>query len=177
MIQHREYTHLSKEIYIKMNKERSYDSGWQLTALVSLRMLIGWHLLYEGLVKVINPDWSSIGYLLDSQWIFSGLFNAMAANQGVLAVVDFLNVWGLILVGLGLILGTFTRLAAIGGIVLMAFYYLSHPPFPGLTYALPEEGSYLIVNKNLVELFALWVLYKLPTGQILGIDRILFGKK
>ena len=160
-----------------MNKERSYDSGWQLTALVSLRMLIGWHFLYEGLVKVINPDWSSLGFLTDSQWIFSGLFNAMAASPGVLAVVDFLNVWGLILIGLGLILGVFTRVAAIGGMVLMAFYYLSHPPFPGLTYVLPEEGSYLIVNKNLVELFALWVLYKLPTGRIIGIDRILFGKQ
>jgi len=160
-----------------MNKEKANDSRWQITALVSLRILIGWHLLYEGLVKVINPDWSSVGYLLDSQWIFSGLFNAMAASPGVLAVVDFLNVWGLILVGLGLILGSFTRLAAIGGMILMAFYYLSHPPFPGLTYALPEEGSYLIVNKNLVELFALWVLYKLPAGQIIGIDRILFGKK
>jgi len=160
-----------------MNKERTYESRWQITALVSLRVLIGWHLLYEGLVKVINPDWSSVGYLLDSQWIFSGIFHAMAANQGVLAVADFLNVWGLILVGLGLILGSFTRLAAIGGMILMAFYYLSHPPFPGLSFALPEEGSYLIVNKNLVELFALWVLYKIPTGQVIGIDRILFGKK
>ena len=157
------------------NDNRSHESGWPLAALVSLRMLIGWHLLYEGMVKLVNPDWSAAGYLLDSQWIFKGLFHALAANQSVLAVVDFLNVWGLILIGLGLILGVLTRAAAIGGMVLMLFYYLSHPALPGLTYALPDEGSYLIINKTLIELFALWVLYQLPTGNIIGIDRFLFG--
>ena len=26
----------------------------------------------------------------------------------------------------------------------MAFYYLSHPPFIGLKYAVPSDGSYLV---------------------------------
>jgi thiosulfate dehydrogenase [quinone] large subunit len=152
-------------------------SNWQFTALLLLRVLIGWHFLYEGLVKVINPDWSSIGYLLDSKWILSGFFQSLASNPGVLNVVDFCNVWGLILVGLGLILGAFTRLSAIGGMVLLAFYYLSHPPFLNLEYVLPSEGSYLIVNKTLIELIALWVLFLFPTGRRIGIDRIIFGAK
>lgn len=159
------------------NEKRSHESGWPLAALVALRMLIGWHLLYEGLVKLVNPDWSSAGFLLDSQWIFKGLFHAMAANQSVLAVVDFLNVWGLILVGLGLILGLLTRAATIGGMVLMFFYCISHPSLPALTYALPDEGSYLIVNKTMIEFFALWVLYQLPTGHIIGLDLFLFEGK
>ena len=55
-----------------MNKNgiRPY-SGWQLGALVALRVLIGWHFLYEGLAKLVNPDWSSVGFLLDSQGVFS----------------------------------------------------------------------------------------------------------
>ena len=30
-------------------------SNFQLTILVALRMLIGWHLFYEGLTKLLNP--------------------------------------------------------------------------------------------------------------------------
>ena len=152
-------------------------SKWQFTALLLLRVLIGWHFLYEGLVKLINPDWSSIGYLLDSKWILSGFFHSLAANPGVLNVVDFLNMWGLILVGLGLILGVLTRVSVIGGMVLLGFYYLSHPPFLNLEYVLPSEGSYLIVNKTLIEMISLWVLWLFPTGRIMGIDRIIFGSR
>ncbi len=152
-------------------------SKWQLRALVILRVFIGWHFLYEGMVKLIDPDWSSIGYLLDSQWIFAGLFHSLAANPGVLSVVDFLNVWGLVLIGLGLILGSFTRIATLGGIILLAFYYLSHPPFLNLEYALPGEGAYLIINKTLIELIALWVLLLFPTGKQIGLDMFIFRRK
>jgi thiosulfate dehydrogenase [quinone] large subunit len=149
---------------------------WQLRILVLLRVLIGWHFLYEGMVKVVNPDWSSIGYLLDSKWIFAGFFHSLAANPGIVAVVDFLNIWGLILVGLGLILGCLTRVATLGGILMLAFYYLSHPPFLNLEYVLPGEGSYLIINKTLIELVALWLLFLFPTGMQAGLDRFIFRK-
>jgi thiosulfate dehydrogenase [quinone] large subunit len=150
---------------------------WQLRILVLLRVLIGWHFLYEGLVKVVNPDWSSIGYLMDSKWILAGFFHSLAANAGVLSVVDFLNIWGLILVGLGLILGCFTRVATLGGILMLAFYYLSHPPLLNLEYVLPGEGSYLVVNKTLIELVTLWLLFLFPTGRQAGLDRFIFRKK
>ena len=154
-----------------MDNSVNYSKS-QLYLLTALRVLIGWHFLYEGLMKLVNPDWSAVGFLLDSQGIFSGLFYFLASNPDVLNVVDTLNIVGLILIGLGLILGSFTRLATIGGIVLLAFYYLSHPPFIGLKYALPMEGSYLVVNKNLIELVALCVLLVFPTGHMLGFDRL-----
>jgi thiosulfate dehydrogenase [quinone] large subunit len=152
-------------------KNMHYSSG-QLFALVLLRMLIGWHFLYEGVVKLWNPGWSARSYLLDSGGLFQGLFQSMAANSSVLAVIDFLNVWGLILIGLGLLVGFLSRWAALGGIVLLAFYYLSHPPLIGVEYALPSEGSYLWVNKNLIELFALAVIMAFPTSKIFGLDRL-----
>jgi thiosulfate dehydrogenase [quinone] large subunit len=154
---------------------KSY-SNWQLTSLVLLRVAIGWNFLYEGLAKLMDPDWTAMGYLMDSKWIFSGLFHAMAVNQSVLSVIDFLNTWGLILIGLGLILGIFTRIAAISGIILLTFYYLSHPPFAGLRYAIPSEGNYLIVNKTLIVLIAVWALCLFPTGRIIGIDRFIFRR-
>jgi thiosulfate dehydrogenase [quinone] large subunit len=152
-------------------------SGWQLWGLVILRVAIGWHFMYEGFTKLMNPDWSSLGYLMDSRGLFQGIFHSLAAHAGVLNVMDFLNVWGLILIGAGLITGFLTRIAAISGIVLLAFYYLSHPPVIGVTYAIPSEGNYLWVNKNLIELMTLWVLLLFPTWNVVGADRFIFRNK
>jgi len=155
------------------NKELNYSNS-QLIILIILRLVIGWHFLYEGFAKLLDPNWSSVSYLMDSKGLFSGIYHSLAGNPDVLNVVDFLNVWGLIAIGLGLILGCFTRIAIISGIVLLGFYFFSHPPFVGLKYAVPSEGSYLIVNKILIELFALAVLLVYPTGKIIGLDRFIF---
>ena len=157
-------------------RELNY-SGWQLWSLVILRVAIGWHFMYEGITKLLNPNWSSLGYLMDSKGLFEGMFHAMAGNAGVLNVMDFLNVWGLVLIGAGLIVGLFTRVASISGILLLAFYYLSHPAIIGVSYAIPSEGSYLWINKNLIELIALWVIVLFPTWKNIGMDRFLFNKK
>ncbi|HSG68176.1 MAG TPA: DoxX family membrane protein [Bacteroidales bacterium] len=146
------------------------QTGW----LVILRVAIGWHFLYEGLVKLLNPNWSSAGYLLDSAGFMEGFFYSLVSNPTSLLIVDQMNIWGLILIGLALILGLMERPAYVLGIVLLAFYYLSHPPFVGLRYAVPGEGSYLIVNKNLIELFALAVLFVFPSGRHIGIDRFIY---
>ncbi|MFC1568701.1 DoxX family membrane protein [bacterium] len=144
----------------------------QMIALVIMRVFIGWHFLYEGLAKLIKGNWSAVGFLSQSKWIFSPIFQWMASNPKVLAAVDFMNIWGLILIGLGLILGGLTRYAAFAGMGLIFLYYLCNPPFAGLFYAIPSEGNYLIVNKNLVEIAALFVIAIIPTGEYLGIDRI-----
>lgn len=156
---------------------RNKFSNTQLTALVVLRVAIGWHFLYEGITKLLNPNWSSVGYLLDSKGFLSGFYESMASNPDILAVVDFFNVWGLICIGLGLILGMLTKVSIYGGMTLLAMYYLSHPPFVGLKYAMPMEGSYLAIDKVLIEFFALWVLLIFPTGKIIGIDRLVFKNR
>jgi thiosulfate dehydrogenase [quinone] large subunit len=158
-------------------KQKYIDySKVQLFWLVALRVLIGWHFLYEGLTKLINPNWSSVGYLLDSEGFLREFYISLAGSPTSLAVVDFLNIYGLILIGLGLILGLFTRISTIAGILLLALYYLSHPPCVGFKYALPTEGSYLIVNKVLIEMVALAVIFVFPTGRKIGIDRLICRK-
>lgn len=149
----------------------------QLWVLVLLRVTIGWHFLYEGFVKLVNPNWTSVSYLTDSEGIFRSFFYFLASSPNLVEVIDFMNVWGLIAIGLGLITGTFCRIAIAGGIILLGFYYLSHPPFVGLKYNMPMEGNYLIVNKVLIELFAMLVLFLFPTSREIGIDRFIFGTK
>jgi thiosulfate dehydrogenase [quinone] large subunit len=167
---------MTKKNVRKPSAPHNYTT-WQTTILVALRVFIGWHFLYEGLVKLLNPYWSAAGYLVESRWIFSGLFKAIVASPSLLSIVDFLNIWGLILIGLGLMLGAFTRITTLAGMVLLALYYLSNPPFYGYSYSMPSEGSYIIVNKNFIEFLALWVLYLFPTGCIIGLDRFSSLKK
>jgi thiosulfate dehydrogenase (quinone) large subunit len=145
----------------------------QLVTMVALRVLIGWHLLYEGVSKLLNPGWSAMGFLKESQWIMSGFARWITSHGSVLATVDFLNVWGLIAIGLGLILGLCTRLAAISGAILVLIYYLNNAPIIGIEYSIPAEGNYLIVSKTLIEGVALLVLTVFPTGSIVGFDGIL----
>lgn len=155
---------------------RSY-SGFQTTVLVVLRILVGWHFFYEGLAKLLNPYWTAAGYLAESKWWFSGLFLNLAANPTALAFVDFLNSWGLVAIGLALMLGAFTRVFTVAAIVLLFLYYIAAPPFVGYVYSIPMEGSYLIVNKVLIELAAVFVLLAFPTSMSFGLDRLIFWKK
>ena len=154
-----------------------FYSGLQLLWLVVLRVAIGWHFLFEGLSKLSDPDWSSYLYLMDSKGIFEGFFKMLAENEQTLNVVNYLNIWGLILIGLFLMLGLFSRQATIAAILLLSLYYLSHPPFFNLGYALPDAGSHWIVDKMLVEILALAVLLVFPTGREIGLDRLIFTKK
>lgn len=34
----------------------------QITVLIALRLILGYHFLYEGIDKVFNPDWTSGGF-------------------------------------------------------------------------------------------------------------------
>ncbi|MDU1893008.1 MAG: DoxX family protein [Dysgonomonas sp.] len=159
-----------------MNELTSYSRA-QTTWLVVLRLVIGWHFLYEGLVKVLNPGWTAYPYLMDSQGFFAELFQSIAGNPELLAVSNYVNIWGLTLIGLGLIVGCFSRFAAIGGIIFLAMYYLSHPPFIGAEYMMPTEGSYLWIDKNIIEIAAMLVLIYFPTSHVIGLDRFIFKNK
>jgi thiosulfate dehydrogenase (quinone) large subunit len=150
-------------------------SGPQMTTIVVLRVLVGWHFLYEGLSKLTTPGWSASGYLTQSRGPLAGLFRWMASDPNVLANVNLLNKWGLTAIGLGLILGCFTRLAAVSGLVVILLFYLCNPPFVGYYYSIPTEGSYLVVNKNLVEAAALAVILVTGSGRAAGLDRIIHG--
>ncbi len=149
----------------------------QLYGLVTLRVLIGWHFLYEGVSKIINPYWSSVAYLLDSKGPFSGLAETIVSNPTLLSISDYVNMWGLTLVGASLLLGLFSRYTALIGMGLVILYYLFAPPLLGLEYSRPGEGSYIIVNKNLIEACALWVIHSFPTSHVIGLDRLLSNPK
>src|SRR5262245_23460419 len=94
-------------------------TGLQQTSLVLLRTLVGWHFLYEGLYKLWSPAWSRDGSPL-APWSAAGylrgaasgplaeLFHGLAGTR-LLAFIDTVMPIALVLVGLSLMLGFFTR--------------------------------------------------------------------
>ena len=156
-----------------MNQQKTpRTTAIQSFMLVLLRVAIGWHFLYEGYVKITSPSWSAAGYLDQAQGPLAGFFHQMAANKAALTAVNLLNMWGLAVVGLGLMLGLLTRLSCLGAVLLLALYYAANPPWIAV---LPRfaEGNYLVVDKNLVELVAVITVLVFDTGRIAGLDVLL----
>jgi thiosulfate dehydrogenase [quinone] large subunit len=146
-----------------------------MIAITALRVLVGWHFLYEGLTKLSAASWSSAGYLKQARGPLAEQFRWLATQPDMLANANLITMWGLTLVGLFLILGLLTRLSSLAGIGFILLFYLATPPFVGYFYSIPSEGSYLIVNKNLVEIGALAVIFATGSGKFAGLDRIVHG--
>ena len=143
----------------------------------ALRMLVGWHFFYEGLAKAFIPNWSAAGYLMTSHWLFASFFHWIAAHANVLHLVNLANIYGLMLIGLLLMLGLFTRFSAVAGVLLIMLYYVANPPFVGFIGEATGEGHYLIVNKNLIEMAVLSFLAFLSPSMMFGLDRLLSHRK
>lgn len=153
-------------------EKRLYTTG-QIISLTILRILIGWHFLYEGMIKFYTPGWSAKAYLSGAVGPFSSIFHKMAQSAWQLKVADTLNMWGLTLIGLSLFVGFLSKPFKVFGIILLLMYYLAYPPFADLGVNMHVEGSYWIVNKNLIEMASLFVLLMFPSSCITGIDRFI----
>jgi len=140
---------------------------WILTLV---RVIIGWHFLYEGIVKLFNQAWSSASFLMESKWLLSGFFHWLAGDSTTLFIVDILNTWGLIIIGLCLFVGVFTRIAGVFGVMLLILYYIASPPF--VYSSLPSTSHFYIINYNLIEAFILAGLASLPAGYLWSIQRL-----
>jgi len=153
-------------------------TGLQQLALVLLRTLVGWHFLYEGLYKLWAPawsragaplaHWSAAGYLRAATGPFAGFFHSLADSR-FLPLLDQVLPIALVLVGLSLVLGLFTRAGCVGALLLLALFYVSSIPTAGVQQP-GSEGAYLLVSKNLVEAAAVLVLLSFETGRIAGLD-------
>ena len=114
---------------------------WPMLAITVLRVLVGWHFLYEGLAKLTSPGWSAAGYMRASRGPFAALFKWMASQPHLLDYANLITMYGLTLVGVLLILGLFTRLASLGGLAFVLLFYLCNPPFVGYFYSIPTGGQ------------------------------------
>jgi thiosulfate dehydrogenase [quinone] large subunit len=150
------------------------------------RIVIGVIFLWAGLGKLLGsgPEgFSAAGFLQFGTagtlgWPFvSGevaegtIFNpthdfwvSLAANDGLMPILNFLVVFGQIAIGVALILGIFTRFAAAMGTLMMLFFFLAAWEF--------EHG---IVNQHLTYAVATFGLAVVGAGNYWGLDAMLGG--
>lgn len=136
-------------------------------------IFIGWHFLYEGIAKVSLSDWTAAGYLINATGPFADFFLSLTKNAVLLKIIDWLNIIGLLAIGLCLLMGIFVRYAAIFGAVLLLLYYFVNPPFAATSAGYAVEGHYWIINKNLIEALVLLALASFPLDWIFGLQNIL----
>jgi uncharacterized membrane protein YphA (DoxX/SURF4 family) len=98
------------------------------------------------------------------------------ASEGkLLGWVDWLTAWGLTVIGGCLLIGLLTRLNCLLAAGFLLTTYLLSPPFPWLPVPPMNEGNYVFVNKNLIELLALLVLATTASGRWFGVDALIWG--
>ena len=159
--------------------EMNRMNNWRRILITVLRVAIGWHFLYEGLVKILTANWTASGYLLGTSGFLSGFYHGIAGSPALLKAVDLLNMYGLLLIGIALFVGIFIRLASWAGVLLLALYYFAYPPFGGSLLDL-TEGHLFIVNRLFIEAVALlFVIFSKDQGFCLEnlINKILTDRK
>lgn len=154
-----------------MSTERPTVGTLQQVLLVVLRFAIGWHLFYQGFGKLVAVHWTSQGYLRASHGPLAGLFQWIGESPTLVAIADFTTIWGLMILGVLLMIGLLTRWAALGGAVLLFLFYAAVPPLDLTGFVVPNErGTELYVNQTLLEVLTLLLIAAFPTGHMIGLD-------
>lgn len=143
-----------------MNEKLTYSKTTTII-LVLLRLVVGYHFLYEGVNKLFIPNWSAAPFLLQSNWLFAEFFHFIANNETLLAIINIINIWGQIFVGISLLIGLFSSVAALFGAILILSYYIAVPPF---------ANGIIFVDRNLLEFFAFIIIVVFPTSNRIGLD-------
>ncbi len=127
-----------------------------------LRISLGWLFLYAGITKVTDPAWSAAGYLKGAK-TFAGFYQWLF-DPSILPAVNFLNEWGLTLIGVSLLLGVGVRAASYAGALLMLLYYLPILDFPKV-----GDHSY-IVDEHIIYLFLFLLFAAVRAGRVWGLE-------
>ncbi len=133
--------------------------------VVGLRLTMGLAFLGAGLGKLTvfaGEPFDAAGYLMGSEGPVAGIYAAMAANPAFMDVVNVVVPATQILIGLALVAGAFVRLAALGGAMQMAMFYLG---------SWDVGGPLGFVNSDLVYLIVFLAIGAFGAGRILGLDR------
>jgi len=104
--------------------------------------------------------WSAAGYLSGATGPFAEFFQSMAGS----VLIDQLNIWGLILIGVAFILGAMVRPAAFFGIVLMLLYYFA---------AFESNIAHGLIDEHILYSFVFVLFITGGFGHVWGLDSIL----
>lgn len=137
----------------------------QKLSFTLLRIALGWIFFYAGITSILNPKWTALAYLKGAQTL-SFLYQWLALPQNI-TWVNLLNKFGLTLIGISMILGLFTRIGSIFGMLLMVLFYL-----PILKFPLVGTHSFL-VDEHVIYFLIFFLMFAYDGGKVWGLDSIL----
>lgn len=140
--------------------------GIKRISIILLQIGLGGLFLYAGITKILDPNWTAKGYIEDAKTL-NGLYTFFA-SPGILPIVDFLNAWGLTLIGVALLTGLFVRWASVAGILVMLLYYFPILAFPHVG----DHGGY-IVDEHIIYAVAFLILIGFQKGFGYSILRLI----
>jgi thiosulfate dehydrogenase [quinone] large subunit len=144
----------------------SLSGPWTAYWIRFISLIMGWYFLHAGLDKVVN-------WPFDASWFVGGAAEASILapvitpfGDGIgLAIVNVAVPAGQVLIGLGLVFGGLTRLAAFFGAVLMTFFYFVNGPGGAWAHGM--------VNGDLLALLLFATIIVFGSGKVLGLDGFL----
>ncbi|KAB1191146.1 MULTISPECIES: DoxX family protein [Haloferax] len=140
-----------------------YSQGVTGYLLVLVRIITGYWFLNAGMGKLLAPEpFSAAGWLMNSSGPISGFLAWAGSTPWMLEFTNFMIPLGQTLIGLGILIGALTRLAAFFGGFLMVFFYLGN-----------ADWAHGYVNGDLFGLLMFALIGTLAAGRILGLDTII----
>jgi uncharacterized membrane protein YphA (DoxX/SURF4 family) len=117
------------------------------------------------------------------EWLPDSWPNELNIARGMLPPVagsptihwlDWLVRVGLVCIGVGLLLGFFTRFSCVIGALLLLLIIVPYLPLPGLPDN-PRSLPFYYMNQNIIEMIALLALATTRSGRWIGIDGFLYA--
>jgi thiosulfate dehydrogenase [quinone] large subunit len=135
-------------------------SAWFVLAL---RLMMGYAFLYSGWDKITAAEpFSATGYLLNAVPAESplvGPFHWMGSTPWFADLLAVAVPWGELLIGLGLLVGALTRLAAFFGAFMMLLFYFGN-----------WEVAHGLINGDFAYMLVFLSVAAFGAGRILGLD-------
>jgi thiosulfate dehydrogenase [quinone] large subunit len=138
-------------------------SAWFVLAL---RLMMGYAFLHAGVSKLLTWPFDAAGYLVgaagNSGSPLAGLYVWMGTTPWFVEFVNLAVPFGQVAIGLGLLVGAFTRLAAFFGAFMMLMFYFGNWSV--------EHG---FVNGDFAYMIVFLTVAALGAGRILGLDQLI----
>mgnify|MGYP002761604667 FL=1 len=139
------------------------DAGSAATSLLlAVRLITGYWFLHAGWTKftfVAGEPFDASGYLANADSPIAWLFGYVAETPWLLEFTNFMIPLGEFLIGLGVLLGALTRLAAFFGGFLMVLFYLGN-----------ADWAHGYVNGDLMGLLLFAIVAVFAAGRVVGVD-------
>jgi len=131
--------------------------------ILALRLMMGIAFLQSGASKVLSGSFDAGGYLTQGV-VANGspvadFFVAIGNTPWLIDVVNIAVPWGEVLIGLGLIVGGLTRLAAFWGAFLMLMFYLGN-----------WDIGHGYINGDFAYMLVFLSVAAFGAGRIIGLD-------